>query len=115
MSGVEGVAALDLETGAEREVWRTAGAISLELIGVAKDGSPLVEKEWVVNRKILSGLFKGGEHPFQFADLNEDTTVSPGGERKPEHRSFRRLHHRYGDRQAARADRQVRRAGVVAR
>jgi dipeptidyl aminopeptidase/acylaminoacyl peptidase len=70
---------LDRVTAEERELWRTSGAISVELIGVASDGAALVEKDWIVDRTIVTGLFKSGLHPFQFAGANEESALSPDG------------------------------------
>jgi Tol biopolymer transport system component len=72
---------LDRATGAERELWSAPdpGCISVELAGIARDGAPLIEKESVAERSILSGLYKGGSHAFQFAGANEDSALSPDG------------------------------------
>ncbi|MGB6943438.1 MAG: hypothetical protein WBE37_13645 [Bryobacteraceae bacterium] len=74
-----GVWSLDRATGAERELWSTAGALSLELAGIAADGAPLVQKESLVQRTIVSRLYKGGPHPLQFTGTDEDSTLSPDG------------------------------------
>ena len=74
-----GVWSLDRATGAERELWSTAGALSLELIGIAADGAPLIQKESLVQRTIISRLYKGGPHPLQFAGTDEESVLSPDG------------------------------------
>jgi Tol biopolymer transport system component len=79
VSDSEGVWSLDRATGEELELWRTVGADSIELIGIAEDGAPLVEKDWIDHRSIVSGLFKGGPHPFQFPGANEESALSPDG------------------------------------
>jgi Tol biopolymer transport system component len=56
VSDSQGVWSLDRATGAEREVWRTVGADSIELIGITHDGAPLVQKEWIAHLAIVSGL-----------------------------------------------------------
>jgi hypothetical protein len=79
VSGATGVWSFDRATGAEREIWKTPGAISLQLIGIARDGAPLVEKESAVQRTIISRLYKGGARPLEFAGNSEESALSPDG------------------------------------
>jgi Tol biopolymer transport system component len=77
----DSVWSLDLATGAEHQLWQTSGAISADLVGIAHDGAPLVDKGWIANRSIVTALFRGGPHPFQFPGDNQESALSPDGKR----------------------------------
>ncbi|MGA2739428.1 MAG: hypothetical protein ABSG65_18555 [Bryobacteraceae bacterium] len=74
----QSVWSLDRASGEERELWSARPATSAALVGIAQDGAPLVEREWMVRQSILARLYKGGPHPFQFAGDNE-VSLSPDG------------------------------------
>ncbi|HEX3878005.1 MAG TPA: hypothetical protein VHW24_13525 [Bryobacteraceae bacterium] len=81
VSGAQGVWSFDLATHKERPLWTTTNADSIELVGVARGGAPLIEKEWVRDTRILSGLFAAGARATRFPGMNMLSVLSPDGAR----------------------------------